>query len=298
MSATAGKIKLTAAGRTGSTYSLELTRPLFGYETVIKMPISIKRLPNAKRYSFDNALTSEDNDTRYCDCDFILTEAEMSAFDTFMYGASDTVRARDLTMALELDSDGFFPFGADKGDAGNFTVAVEVVKESTRLKNPLYRYALSLRLHNVGAYPSYSLPTQTGTGAITIGTVSNLRYPDTFPQAKIKRTDMVTITGGRTPYLYSRDASGFGATGVKKCDAFDVGMAFRLNESKTAALLAYITGTLRGGEFSFACSAGSYPFGYAAGAGTFTCMFASNTIKVKHEKFNDFRLSLDIGKQP
>lgn len=298
MSATGGKIKLTARNRTNSAdVSIELTRPLFGYETTVQMPISIKRMPNAKRYSFDNALTSEDNDARYCDCDFILTESEIASFESFMYGTNVNVRARDLTLILELDADGFFPFGADKGDVGDFTIALEVLKESTRLRKPLNRYSLSLRLHNVGAYPEYTLPTETGVGQVTFGTVSNLRYPDAFPQAKIKRTDMVTITGGRTAYIYSRDSSGRDAA-IKKTDAFDVGMGFRLNESKVAALLAYITTTLRGAEFTFDSGAGSYPFGYAAGTSAFTAMLASNTIKITHNRFNDFRLSLDIGKQP
>jgi hypothetical protein len=150
---------------------------------------------------------------------------------------------------------------------------------------------------NGGEYPSYSLPTQEGTGNVTIGTVSNLRYPDNYPQLKMNRTDRLTVTGGKNITVHSRDPYSISPLRAKRCDTVSTGLQFRLNESKTAALLDYITNDNRGADFTFTAGTG-YPFGLKNGSGSFTSKFISSRFSVKHERYNDFRITLEIGKQP
>ena len=297
MSATQGKIKLTYNGRPSGTKSFEISKPLFGYTTTIDMQIAIKQMPNGKIYTFDHTNGSDTNDRRACKADFILTESEMTAFDAAIFESE----SRGQIYLLDLDGYGFFPFGADKGDSGQFTILLKVSAESTRLKTPYNRYMLSVEMVNAGAYPEYTITESTDTGAVTIGNVTNIRYPDSFPSAKISRTDSGIVIGGRTGIVKATDAytNNIAYTDIKKSDSFAVDLSLRLGTNKTAELLNELTNTeTRKGDFTFSCGLNSYPFGIQAGSGEFTASLLSNTISVTHTRHNQFNTSLQIGKQP
>lgn len=279
-----GNIRLVYGA--GASDYVDIRRPLFGYRTTVKMPVDIVELGNGKWSLYDHGEGGESYDQRECACDFILTPAQYSTFIT-AFDSDSTARNRALT--LELDGDGFFPFGPDKGDVGPFSVAMTITEDKGRLLNPHGYYGVSLAMVNTGAFPSYSLPTQTGTGPVTIGSVTNLRFPDSFFAPKITRPDSVMITGGTTAHIQGRGSSG---------DSKTTDAAFRLNESKAASLLAYLTaGAGRAASFSFIGGTNSVPFGLGAGSGTFTAILTSPVIEISHERYNDFRVTLNIGKQ-
>lgn len=270
----------------GASDYVDIRRPIFGYSTTIKMPIDIMELPNGKWKTYDHGEGNDTYDQRECSCDFILTPEQYYAF---ISAFDNDLVARNKTITIGLDSNGFFPFGPDKGDSGLFSTAISIIEDKGRLLNPHGYYGLKLAMVNAGSFPSYALPTEIGSGPVTIGSVSNLRFPDSFFAPNITRYDSVTITGGNTAHIQGRGSS---------ADSKSTNANLRLNQSKAAALVAYLTtGAGRASSFNFYAGADSVPFGLSSGSGSFTAILTSSIIEIKHERFNDFRIDLNIGKQ-
>jgi hypothetical protein len=280
MAVTNSKIQFGYTDNASSPQTFEVRQGLFGYQTIIAMNLDMQK-------GDDGAVNTNDNgaafDKRVCTFDGLFTSTEQFAFLN-AFTTDSGGRARDWTLTMDSDS-GFFPFGPDKGDVGPFTAAVGC-EIGPALSSPYKMYRNKFSVTNTGSYPAYSAPTTTDTGPLTIGTVTNLRFPRAWYVAKeVVATDVLT-TEGSTSYWRN-----YGKLG----DSWETNFEIRCSTAKAAALLAYLTGTARGGAFSILSTLGSYPFGRnKSSAGPFDVKLTSPILTVTHQEYNWFNIGLSL----
>ncbi|GAI98184.1 unnamed protein product, partial [marine sediment metagenome] len=160
---------------------IEVDLPVFPYKSNIIFPFDIQKLENGKYASYDHGVGAATYDHRICECTFQLTEAEAIIFNDFFrddYTAAPETKGRafDVTMRMNASS-GFFPFGPDKGDVGDFVVALEIKSHARIGESPYLYFSITVNITNVGSWPVYSLPAEVAEGEMTIGTITNNRFP-------------------------------------------------------------------------------------------------------------------------
>ena len=282
MPATDGKILLTANAATCA-----ISLPSFGYTTTIALPWDIQELDNGAIAIYDHGATATPNtkyDIRSCECSFLLSATEMALF-TAWYKDATKGRGVDATLEMTTNS-GFHPFGPDKGDAGPFTVAIEMDQHASVGESPWLHFPLTLRMTNTGAYPAYTAPDEVTEGGMTIGTITGNRFPPEWFKVDGRYGCFVALTQNATAYYMDK---GTGA------DWYRVKANMVSNESKAAAVLAYLTGTSRATSLALVCADNSYAFGYDNGdSGTYSTRMIQDTIEIKHNRYNEFEYGLTL----
>jgi len=259
--------------------SIGLPNPDFGYKTTIDFPFDMVDLDSGMFSARDEG-TSYDN--RKCECEFILSETEANNLNTML---RSTARAQVMTLSLPA-SDGFFPFGADKGDAGNFTVSARIAKTGAIQHHPFRRFRVGVEFINTGNWPVYALPAEVSDGVYTIGNVSELREPiSMFEPNQLYNVD-VDFTADNVPKFFDRGADS---------DIAKTKFNLTSNESKMAALLDYIASTARATEFQMKTPQYAYPFGRDHDvAWTYTVQLSNKTLTCTHENYNRFTLGIEL----
>lgn len=276
-----GKIRLTNAH---ADY-IEITVPVFGYRSRICFPFTLVQLGSSRWDAYDEGVTY---DKRSCDCNFILTAAEQKTFADFvkLAGASGG-RAQSLVLTMPTGS-GFFPFGIDKGDAGPFTVAVELPTfPRMAAEEPLRYFEMGVRFSNTGTWPAYTLPDIVTEGNFVIGSVTDLRYPPSGFDA----------TSGRYGYfatLTESNVPNFVDMGTDQ-DTYQTRFTFQGKDGSTAALLAYLTGTARAGLFGIYGDSNYYIFGRdKSSSGHFNVRLLQDYLEITHENYNIHKIELSL----
>jgi hypothetical protein len=160
-------------------------------------------------------------------------------------------RGSDMTLTMPTNG-GFFPFGPDKGDAGPFTVAVEILNHGAIGDSPWRFFQPKIRIYNTGTYPSYSVPTGLNEGPITFGTVGGCRFPPDYFRPIVYYADYQTQTENGSIKHVNQGYQG---------DSYATQVTFLGNEGKAAAVIAYLTGTARASDFPLTVPDWTYPFG-------------------------------------
>jgi hypothetical protein len=284
MSATAGKLKISYTDDNSAAQSLEIALPNRGYRTLITLPFDIQPLDDGFWGRFDHGNGTDDQDIRQCVCDFVLTASEMGAIEDSVWSDADA-RGRQLTIEMGAGS-AFYPFGPDKGPTGPFTV--DGVFESRGIGQSPYKF---FQVHAVftatGNWLAYSLPSEVPQGSLQIGTVTGLRFPPSWFAPITKHAVSSTLTGGTAVQYRNRGTGG---------DRYSTSFEMSCNESKAAALIAYLTGTARALDFSIVTGNNSYPFDINNGAsGTFTVCLIDEVIEIRHDRHNEFKFGLKLG---
>jgi len=257
--------------------SLSFPAPDFGYKTKIEMPLDILETDDGNIAQRDEGTQF---DKRLCTIDLILTETEMAALNNLI---SNSSRGQNIVLTLPSNS-GFFPFGPDKGDTGNFTVAARIVTTGRIQDNPFRKFKVQLALLNVGTYPSYSLPVQVNEGAFTFGSISCLRQPNALFQPDQVYNVSVDFTENSTPMYTDRG---------QLADYAVTKMSMPCNESKAAALLDYLISTARVNDIPMITPDYFYPFGRDH-ASPFTVQLSSAIIETTHENYDKFNFELSL----
>jgi hypothetical protein len=282
MPATDGKILLTANAQTCA-----ISLPSFGYRTTIALPFDIQELDNGAIAIYDHGATATPNtkyDVRTCECDFLLSATEMALFTTW-YKAAASGRGVDATLEMTTNS-GFHPFGPDKGDAGPFTVAIEMDQHASVGEAPWLHFPLTLRMTNTGSWPAYKAPDEVPEGGLTIGTVTANRFPPGWYKVDGRYGAFVALTQSAVSYYMDK---GTGA------DWFRTKAGMVSNESKAARVIAYLTGTSRATALALVCGANSYPFGVdKEDDGTYSVRMIQDTIEITHKRYNEFEYDLTL----
>lgn len=266
--------------------------PDFGYKVDIHMPIHVAETHPHGYATFD-ADNTNGNDYRVLTASaWLLTQSEKYALNEF-FKQADIGRCENVTMRLGSASTGFYPFGPDLGDVGDFTVRLLEQKQggATHLPKTYFRDDLSFVL--VSAPGGYSLPTELSEGPFQIGAISGLMPP----QVEVSSDTMLNYANilSRTGVPYSMD-------GRTNSDAYETSIEQWCNESKAAALVNHIVTTVRSNDVDIVAGNNYYLYGMDNGAsGVYTSMFlGSNRTKnevilsLTHERFNRWIIPMNF----
>jgi len=260
---------------TAGVDNYRLPAPEWGYTT--DLSVALIHSPVLPRgYSvWDNGSS---NDFRVCTCTFVLDSTDANTMAT-LFRDGQKGRALDLTLHLPSGS-GFFPFGPDKGDTGAYTVRAIDFRPGKQLEEPYgyYRYTVSMVCTS---YPVYGLPTEVSEGGLTIGTISELRWPPDWPETESRYDVSTQLTDDGTPYSVN-----------KMTNSYEAMLGMICNESKAAALLNHLVGTVRDGTLTITPPANTCMFGRENGAGPFTCRWLDEHVQITHAAFDRFSFLL------
>ena len=290
MPVTSGKVQFEDSD--GNT--LEVSLPLFPYTTTIDLPFEIQKLENGSYDCYDHGGGVADvYDSRRCQCTFELSATEIGLFNAFFSEdnqATTKARGFDVTMRMNTDS-GFHPFGPDKGDAGDFTVALQIENHGAVGEEPMEYFRIGVDIANTGAWPSYSMPAEVADGSFTFGTVTDVRFPPQWFKPKVEYRVYRTIEQDGSVRWIDRGQNG---------DWFESAFELHANESKMGRIVAYLVGTARVAAFQVISPAagitGYYIFGYDKGAaGTYNVKMIQDTLKIKHDRYNHFSMPISLS---
>lgn len=275
-----GKINLNNGGA-----GIEIRTPLFGYETRIKFPFDFDN--TRERTAFDHGKGAATYDIRSCECDFILDADEAQFFNNFVKNTSAN-QARGQTALLSmLSGSKFFPFGADKGDVGNFTVTIEMARPQGVGKEPFRYFKCNVKFTNVGAWPAFTPASPESQGEFSIGTVAGLRMPRNWFSPDVMYNVKTFITeGGAQTFM---DA---GANGDNYFTKFDM-MEKEGNMASLISFLASASGRVT--QFAISANANSYPFGRDKSSGlSFNVRLMQAELRIVHASYNIFETGLNL----
>lgn len=258
-----------------------ISNPLVGYTTSIILPFEIEQLDNGSYAVWDNGINF---DTRRCKCNFLLSVTEANSLLALL--TSDSLgRAETLLLKLGTNS-GFYPFGADKGDSGNFSIRVLNCIPAASIGHPEDFFPIELEFQNISSYPAYSLPTQISEGSLQIGTIENLRYPSGMHNQDIKY-------GIKTIGTYGADVYSIDSTEVN--DDFNASLSLILSQNKAAALIDHLTSIVRNNALNIIPPENSYLFGRInLSTATYLCQWMDQKIEITYNSFNNFSMNLNF----
>lgn len=287
MSLDSSTVRITYTDNASVVRNIDIRKPLWGYETLITMPIDFSRQADSS-YDYYDSGTDGSLDVRQCQCDFYCDETEQATLEKLRNNTEG--RARNLILELSTSS-GFFPFGADLGDTGNFNVSIEFLTVGSIGMAPFRHFKNTVRFTMFGTPTSYSIPTdETLVGPVTIGDVSNLRFPDLWFNAQQGIGSKTTIMNGGTAIFVNRGGS---------ADSFSTEFELRMRNARAARLLKYITSYGRAEAFSampLITPTGCFPFGRGkATGGTFSVRLIQDTLSIKHVGFQQFNMTLNLA---
>jgi len=277
----------------GATLSAVVPTPEYGYSVEIHMPISISTSDDGTHSAWD-AATAGTYDYRVLTMStWYLTEAQKSELNAVLHSVTDG-RCENFYMDLGSTPTGFFPFGPDKGDYGEFTVRLLSQDQSGCLTAPQYYFKDTLSFVLVTA-PAYTPPAHRVEGGLTIGSVSNVRFPD----------------GGITPrtmYKYETDLSLSGAPlsldGPAEATGFEADAVLIAGQSKASELVEFFIAN-RTTIFTLTTPAKYYFYGYDQGSsGSYSTMFMGSEIDereivlmITHDRFDQFTMPVKFWLQ-
>jgi hypothetical protein len=267
--------------------TVEISAPLFPYQTVIDMPIDVTKIDNNTFALYDHGETAATYDKRYCECTFELSATDMASFMDLVRLTANG-RAQEITMLLESNS-GFHPFAPDKGDAGTFTVAIEILEVSGVQDEPWQYHQVKVRITNIGSFPSYSIPTEVkdGTNAFQIGTVQYLRFPPAFFDPEYFYGVDTQITEGSDAKFVDKSIGAINYTTKFNLSA---------NETKAAKVLAFLVGaTGRALPFTVVTDTGFYLLGLDGGSvNSYSVKLINPVLQITHERYDRFNFNLEL----
>lgn len=284
MAITDGKIEITDADNN----SIEVNMPVFPYKSIIDLPFDIQKLDDGTYGAYDHGADHDTYDIRRCQCRLMLTPAEQVTLNDFLREDNIAItkgRAYDVTLKMNAGS-GFFPFCPDKGDVGDFDVAIIFRRHGTIGESPFKYFVSDIEIVNTGSWPEYSLPAEISEGSITIGTITNNRFPPDWFKPKVQYGYFITIEQDSSVQWIDRSENG---------DWWETFFRMHSNESKAAKVIEYLTGTARANAFNMTANADSYMFGRDKGNGIFSTQLIQDSIIVTHEKYNLFTYSLNLS---
>lgn len=278
-----GKIQFADNGNT-----LDIDLPIFGYKTIIDMPLEIVKLDSGQYALYDHGDDAETYDIRRCQCTFQLNATQQNSLNGFFNNSAATPTARGIDCTIRMNANsGFFPFGADKGDAGDFDVAATLISTPTVGESPFNYFTSRVEFVHTGTYPAYSLPAEVSEGSFTIGTVTNNRFPPGWFKPKSGYANWATIERDGTSQWIDHGSSG---------DWYETQFEMRSNESKCAKVIQFLTGASgRSNQFAVAQGSGYYMFGRDISVADLYVKLIQKKIEITHVGHNIFTYPLRLS---
>jgi hypothetical protein len=258
--------------------------PQWGYSTKIVYPFQLTKLANKKYRKWD---AGSNYDKRYLSCKWLLQKDNA---ETLLEIFRDAAKGRGklLTLKLGATESGFFPFGADKGDKGDFQVVLTDVKPMASQGHPADLFTIEASFLFVGSYPAYVLPDAFPEGNLTIGTVENLRYPETMHGQNISYGVKVTETENYSAYVNDMSTT---------ADTYEASLALELLGCNMARLIDFLSGASgRAEDITITPPDNAYLFGIVNGStDDYTCKWLDSELTTVHSNYNTFSTSINIG---
>jgi len=267
------------------TTDVEVDTPLWGYTTRIVMPFTIVHTGGLKWVMWDNGAGGSNYDRRYLKCEWMLDKTlTNSLLDIF----KNTAKGRGIYVTLKLGTtSGFFPFGVDKGDSGDFICNLLSINPKPSIGHPQDYFQCECEFLFTGSYPVYVLPAQVNEGNLSLGTIANLRYPQNMHDQDITYKVDTMDTVNFSAYVNDRTSG---------ADSFVASMSIDLLGPNMAALIDHLVGTVRVANVTLTPPANAYLYGRENGDGPFTCKWIDNEIEIVHRGYNDFGTTLKFAK--
>jgi hypothetical protein len=224
-------------------------------------------------------------DSRYCTIpSWLMDSTDMLELSEFFNNLAKG-RGQDFTLGLGAGS-GFFPFGADKGDVGNFVCSLWEHKKAGCSFSPFRYFQQSMTFYLVTA-PAYTPGAAETEGGLSIGTVTTLRHPQTLPKPLHEQGVIRAVSRSGSVSLVDLGGSG---------DVYESDLDLVMKRGNCAALITYLTGggsAGRAGDITVVTPANSWMFGIDQGtSGNYTTKLLTPEIKIKHESTNRFSTTL------
>jgi hypothetical protein len=280
-----GKMQFIAGGST-----ITINRPGYGYAVDCVLPI-VTADKHPSGYSFFDRDASKTDHYRVLNtATWQLPTDQKLALNAFFRAAS-LGRCETVTLRLGATATGFFPFGPDYGDVGDFTVRLLSQVQSGILLSPWRYWQDGLSLVLVTA-PAYALPSQVDQGSFQIGTVNGLLFPQEGfkPEARYNHRTDLSLSGVPSSI-----------DGLESSDSWESSWDQQCNQSKAAALVSFLTGaTGRSADISVIAGENYYTFGGDNGSGNaYTCKFLGSSherkkiiISIRHDRYNQFTIPM------
>ncbi len=268
---------IKAPSSSGTQYTI--SNPLWGYKVSVNMPLNISRVSGGPPLIWDNTNAF---DFRTLEATWLLSAAMTTLLVNI---AKDAGKGRDANVDIILTSGcGFYPFGPDKGDAGTFRARIISVEPEATIGHPQDYFKTTVRFRFNGSYPAYSY-SQFTEGALQIGSVTGLRWPDDYHKQGIKYDVVVNETMDGTAYANDRTSA---------ADTYETDLSLVLNQGNMAALVAQMIST-RGADINVIPPANTYLFGIEnASTATYVCKSLKPQIEIVHNGVNNFSTDLQF----
>jgi hypothetical protein len=261
------------------TYDITLSTPQFSYVSEIHMPICVSKAADGTYKFFDPPDGSVvpvygTFDYRLCIIDnWILSAEQKATFNEFVRNVAKG-RAETFTMRLgDSSQTGFYPFGPDYADAGDYTVRLLTQEQTGALIRPYGHFKDKIALIMVTA--SETLPVLSGgsQGSLQIGSVTGLMMPQDGFQPKAFYNVKNDYTASGVPYSMDSALSS---------DSWETQFDQYCNSQKAYDLVTQLVTTSRTADISIVAPAGYYVYGYdQASSGTYTSKFLGSSIEDK-----------------
>jgi len=263
---------------TNGANSVIVTAPQWNYTTSINMVLTHAEKSDSTVGIYDQGVAY---DVRYCKCNFLLNATDMALFIAF-FSDSTKGRGEDVTLSV---CKGFFPFGPDKGDQGDFVIRMTSFQQTGQLFRPWKWYEVECLMAMTTA-PAYTLPDQIKDGTFQVGTVLGLRPPQDSFASQVSYALNDVITHGGAGHEIDKGTS---------ADGYRTSMLLSGNQTKMAALVKYVAQTARASNFTITSQTGHLPFGKAKGDGLFTVQMLNKGLTINHLHHDRFQMDLNLN---
>ena len=266
---------------TRGSSSYTLYAPMYGYRSACQMDIQRTETGTGRVETWDSG-----TEYRMFEGDFLVDATTRSAVLALRNMVRDT--AHTLTLSLGVTASGFFPFGPDLGDTGDFVVKIIGIDDTGIKYSPWLTSAMSLRMLMVSA-PEYEMEDDFDEGDFFIGSLTGMAQPqESFTVSHERKYVSVVTKGGSHSPIDS------GAGNDAKAAQFTV----KARKPKAQALMDYLCIAMRGNSVAIDNTANLYPFGVTVASGGGSVISVRNNrsmIECVHEDFNLWSFPLDFA---
>jgi len=262
---------------------VEIDRINKGYQVEINFPFLFAKNTGPVQNIYDSG-ADYDYITSTFDLEVPVTSAETltTFFETYARNQSDVY----FTVP---ESWGIYPFGPLYDLGTTFKCSINSFENKGQVSSPYLYHVFTIELTHQRTSAS-SVISGTGCGDhgnLTINGVSAIKFPQRLFEPDIQYSYSTNLTRNGTSYIRNRSSVN---------DNKNVSMDLWCGDVKASQLIYSLINT-RAGDFTMIVKENSYPFGVEAGDNkTFNCRLNSDSIKMRHNDFNNWNVNLNLVK--
>ena len=257
--------------------AVSIDAPLYGYTTEIQLAFEVA--PMIGRYAHADYGPAYDQRSLVASVHWMTAGAMVSLSELLR-----TSRGEDITLRLGDDPTGFFPFGPDLGDKGNFVVFVDDCEAGGINDNPFRHFTPEVKL-KLRTAPGYILPAAVYEGPFEVSGLK-FRWPQEGVSPKLNRARVQGYTRAGIPY---------GVDLGSNADLFTTEFNLEGGTANISAFLALMSQASRTDDIDIWGPLHYWLLGPEQGSsGGYHCRLLNNVLQVTHNRFNSFSVPLNF----